>query len=57
MAKKKSCPKSKCCKKQCGKKSCTVALPENKSEQVQAPPTAQSNFFLELIRKIFGYYK
>jgi len=55
MAKKKSCPKSKSCKKQCSKKKCEGTLPENKIEEVQTPST-KSNFFLELIRKTFGYY-
>jgi hypothetical protein len=55
MAKKKSCPKSKSCKKQCSKKKCEGTLPENKPEEVQTPPS-KSNFFLELIRKTFGYY-
>jgi hypothetical protein len=56
MAKKKACPKSKSCKKQCSKKKCDGTLPENKPEEVQTPPTTKSNFFLELIRKTFGYY-
>lgn len=56
MAKKKSCPKNKCCKKKCSKKKSEVVLPENKVEEVQTPPATKSNFFLELIRKTFGYY-
>lgn len=56
MAKKKSCAKSKCCKNKCSKKKTEATLPENKVEEIQTPPPTKSNFFLELIRKTFGYY-
>ena len=56
MAKKKSCCKSQSCKKPCSKKTCGKTLPENKSEEIQTPPPTKSNFFLDLIRKTFGYY-
>jgi hypothetical protein len=56
MAKKKSCCKSQSCKKQCSKKTCGKTLPENKPEETQTSPPTKSNFFLDLIRKTFGYY-
>ena len=63
MSKKKSSPKSKLCKKKCGNKSCGLnknttkkcekILPETQNVEIKVKPP--ENYFLRLIKKVFGY--
>lgn len=63
MSKKKSSPKSKSCKKKCGNKGCGLnkntikkcekILPE--TQDVEIKVKRPENYFLRLIKKVFGY--
>ena len=52
MAKKKSSPK----KKSCPKKICDKKCPAKNCEQIEKPKAqTKTDYFLELIKKVFGY--